>query len=105
MEGNDMKLSTITKTFWCLVATAMVLTVASTTGCSKKVTVDTVKLEYSFQSADAATQGTVTEAIEAIDKAEYPSAVEKLKKVAADPKLTAEQKTTVNDVLQQLEKH
>ena len=83
----------------------LLMAVSLTTGCSKKVAVDTVKLEYSFQVADQTNQTAVTEAIEAIDKADYTGAAEKLKKVAADPKLTAEQKTAVNGVLGQLEKH
>ncbi len=91
--------------FRCGLAALALLTVALTPGCSKKIAVDTVKLEYAFQSAEPATQTTVTEAVEAIDKANYSAALEKLKKVAADPKLTAEQKSNVNDVIQQIEKH
>ncbi len=87
----------------CLTALVFLL-VAGSTGCSKKIAVDTVQLEYSFQTADSTTQSTVTEAITAIEKADYSGAAEKLKKVAADPKLTAEQKTAVNGVLQQIEK-
>lgn len=74
------------------------------TGCSKKVKVDTVKLEYSFQSADTTNQAAVNEAIEAIEKSDASTALSKLQKVATDPKLTAEQKTAVNDVVQQLQK-
>jgi hypothetical protein len=82
----------------------LLLALSATTGCSKKVAVDTVKLEYSFQTAEQSIQTTVNEAMEAIDKADYSGAVEKLKIVSADPKLTAEQKTAVNGVLAQLEK-
>jgi len=83
----------------------LLLTLAGASGCSKKIAVDTVKLEYSFQAADPATQTTVTEAVEAIDKADYNGALEKLKKVSADPKLTADQKTAVGGVIAQIEKH
>jgi hypothetical protein len=83
----------------------LLLAVTATTGCSKKIAVDTSKLDYSFQTADQTNQTAVTEAIEAIDKAEYSTATEKLKKVAADPSLNADQKSAVNGVLQQLEKH
>src|ERR1051325_10955265 len=100
-----MKLTLTMKYLLSSVILILLLAVSVTTGCSKKVTVDTVKLEYSFQTADQTNQTIVTEAIEAIDKADYPGAVEKLNKVAADPKLTAEQKTAVSVVLQQLEKH
>lgn len=83
---------------------SLLFAIGGLTGCSKKITVDTVKLDYAFQSADQTNQTTVNEAIEAIDKADYSSATEKLKKVAADPKLTAEQKTAVSGVIEQLEK-
>src|SRR5437016_4755337 len=79
------------------------LTLAGSSGCSKKLAVDTVKLEYSFQGADPATQTTVTEAVESIDKADYSGALEKLKKVSGDPKLTAEQKTAVSGVMAQIQ--
>lgn len=88
----------------CGLTALLLLAFSFTVGCSKKIEVDTVKMEYSFQTADEKTQATVNEAMEAIDKAEYSTAVEKLKTVSADPKLTAEQKTAVTDVLQQLEK-
>jgi hypothetical protein len=84
---------------------SLLFAIAGLTGCSKKVTVDTVKLDYAFQSADQTNQTTVNEAIEAIEKADYSSATDKLKKVAADPKLSADQKTAVTGVLGQLEKH
>jgi hypothetical protein len=93
------------KWFRCGLTAIALLTVALTTGCSKKIAVDTVKLDYAFQSAEAGTQSSVNEAIVAIDNAKYSEALEKLKKVAADPKLTAEQKSNVNDVIAQLEKH
>src|SRR5690242_1683494 len=90
--------------FWSGLTMVMLLALSLTTGCGKKVSIDTSKLDYSFQTADQTTQSAVTEAVEAIDKADYPGATEKLKKVAANPKLTAEQKTAVDGVLQQLEK-
>jgi hypothetical protein len=98
-------MSAKTKISLCSLAAVLLLAVAGTSGCGKKVTVDTVKLEYSFQSADPTNQTAVTQAIDAIEKADFASASDKLKKVSADPKLTAEQKTAVADVIQQLEKH
>lgn len=83
---------------------SLLFVTAGLTGCSKKISVDTVKLDYAFQSADETNQTTVNEAIEAIEKTDYSAAAEKLKKVAADPKLTAEQKTAVSGVIEQLEK-
>src|SRR3954469_11897568 len=99
-----MKLSATMKKLWFGLTAGLLVSIAALTGCSKKVPVDTVKLEYSFQTADAATQTSVTEAVEAIDKADYAAALEKLKKAQADPKLTAEQKTALAGVIDQLEK-
>jgi hypothetical protein len=83
----------------------LLLAFSLASGCSKKIAVTTDKLDYSFQTADSTNQATVNQAIESIEKADYAGAAEKLKKVSSDPKLTAEQKAAVNDVLQQLEKH
>jgi len=99
-----MKLPGITKHLGVWVC-ALLLAAAASTGCSKKITVDTVKLDYAFQSADQPIQTSVNEAIDGIEKADYNGALEKLKKVSAEPKLTAEQKTAVNGVIAQLEKH
>jgi hypothetical protein len=82
----------------------LLLAVSLSTGCGKKVTVDTTKLDYAFQSADQTNQDAVNQAIDAIDKADYAGALDKLKKVAAAPKLSADQKTAVADVIQQLSK-
>lgn len=91
------------KLFW---SSLMVVLLAAfgTVGCSKKVQIDTTNLEYSLQTADESTQTAVTEALEQLDKAEYDAALAKLKTVSADPKLTAEQKTAVNGVIEQIEK-
>lgn len=88
--------------WWTLVFT-LLLAISAATGCGKKIEVDTVNLEYSFQTADETNMNTVTEAIEAIEKAEYNTALEKLKTVSADTNLTAEQKTAVNDVIAKLQ--
>ena len=91
------------KTLWCSLTVLLLLAFSFTMGCSKKIEVDTVNLEYSFQTADDKTQETVTEAIEAIDQGQYSAALEKLKTVATDPNLTPEQKTNVTSVIAQLE--
>jgi hypothetical protein len=100
-----MKSNVFVKALVSGLTAVLLLGITAGTGCSKKVTVDTVKLEYSFQEADESTQATVNEAIDAIEKGEAKSALEKLKTVSADPKLTAEQKTTVAGVIAELEKH
>ncbi len=84
-------------------ALALLLTLAATPACSKKPTVDTVKLQY-VEASDPNTKSAIEEAVEAIDKGDNATGLEKLKKAVADPKLTADQKATVNDVIQQLEK-
>jgi len=99
-----MKLTAKSKSLFSAVALVALLA-SLATGCSHKAAVDTVKLEYSFQSADSTNQAEVTQAIEAIEKADLTTALTKLQKVATDPKLTAEQKASVNDVVQQLQKH
>ncbi len=91
------------KPIWWTLALTLLLAISVVTGCSKKIQVDTVNLEYSFQTADETSMNAVTEAIEAIEKAEYTTALEKLKTVSADTNLTAEQKTAVNDVIAKLQ--
>src|SRR5437763_5298835 len=98
-----MKLSLIMKSLASRLALALLLALSMSTGCRKKASIDTVKLQY-VQAADSNTQSSINEAVESIDKADYAGAQEKLKKAAADPKLTPEQKTADNDVLLQLEK-
>ncbi len=92
------------KSFYSSLILVLLLAIAGSAGCAKKISVDTVKLEYSFQAADQAVQTTVTEAIEAIDKADYSAALAKLKKASAEPKLTPEQKAALTGVIAQLEK-
>ncbi|MFO1499720.1 MAG: hypothetical protein U1G07_15225 [Verrucomicrobiota bacterium] len=91
------------KTF-CSCLALILLAAFAPAGCSKKIAVDTVNLQYSFQTADDATQTTLNQAIEAIDKGDRSAALESLKKLAADPKTTAEQKTALTGVIAQLEK-
>ena len=93
------------KSFFAALPLTLALAIILAAGCSKKIAVDTSKLDYSFQTADPVVQSNVTAAVEAIDKAEYPAALEKLKTVAANPKLTPDQKAAVDGVVQQLEKH
>ncbi len=72
--------------------------------CSKKNEVDTAKLQKSFQTADSATQSTVNKAIVAIQSADYTEALNELKKVAGQAKLTPEQQQTVKDTIDQVTK-
>jgi hypothetical protein len=99
-----MNLSPTKKSLWHGLTLALVLgTSMMMAGCSKKPTVDTVKLQY-IDAADKNTQTAINDAVEAADKGNSSVALAKLKTAVADPKLTAEQKSTINDVIQQLEK-
>src|SRR5579862_4977147 len=99
-----MNLSPTNKSLWHGLILVLVLgTSMMMAGCSKKVAVDTVKLQY-IEAADKNTQAALNDAVEAADKGNSSVALEKLKTAVADPKLTAEQKSTINDVIQQLEK-
>ena len=86
---------------YCLIVT-LLLAISGSAGCSKKINVDTTQLDY-IQPANEATQKALTDGIEAIERADYTAAADSLKKVAADPQLTAEQKTAVNTVISQIE--
>lgn len=91
------------KSVWWSLTITLLLAISTAVGCSKKIEVDTVNLEYSFQTAEDETLNKVTQAIEAIEKAEYAAALEQLKQVSADTNLTEEQKTAVTEVMAKLE--
>ena len=91
------------KSVWWSLTITLLLAISTSVGCSKKIEVDTVNLEYSFQTAEDETLNKVTQAIEAIEKAEYAAALEQLKQVSADTNLTEEQKTAVTEVMAKLE--
>ena len=71
-------------------------------GCAKKSSVNTGKLESSFQTAEPATKSKVDSAVSAIKSSDYPGAMASLQGLAADAKLTPEQKQAIQDVLDQL---
>jgi hypothetical protein len=96
-------MNSIAKTVLSSLCLALLLSFGA--GCSKKVSIDTSKLDYSFQTAEPAAQTTANEAIEAVEKADYTTAAAKLKSLSANPKLTADQKSAITNVLAQLENH
>ena len=99
-----MKSTPTIKSRWQYLILALFLGTSLTMiGCTKKLQVDTVKLQY-LEPSDKNTQTAISDAVEAVDKGNATVAMDKLKTAAADPKLTAEQKTTINEVIQQLEK-
>ena len=73
-------------------------------GCAKKSSVDTGKLESSFESAEPATKSKVDSAVSAIKSADYAEALASLQGLAKDAKLTPEQRQAITDVVGQLKK-
>ena len=73
-------------------------------GCGKSgsATIDASQVEKSFANADDAVKAAATRAVNAIKTADYNMAVAELLKLAADPNLTAQQKKTVAEALDQL---
>ena len=83
---------------------AVLVGVAAVIGCAKKSSVDTSKLEKSFQSAEPAQKSSVDKAVDAIKAGDYASAMTQLQTAAKKAKLTPEQQQAINDVLAQLQK-
>jgi hypothetical protein len=73
------------------------LVVAS--GCAKKESVDTVKLEASFSTAEPSTKSEVDKIVASIKNQDWSGATASLKSLASNAKLTEEQKQSVNDTL------
>ena len=74
-------------------------------GCGKSGgSVDTAGFEKSFSSAEAAVKDTATKVVEAVKKSNYSGAGSELKQLAANAKVTDEQKKAVNDLLAQVQK-
>ena len=73
-------------------------------GCGKSssASVDASPIENSFSSADDTIKAAATKAVDAVKSADYNSATAELLKLAADPKLTDQQKNAVAKVLDQL---
>ncbi|MGD0650718.1 MAG: hypothetical protein ABSA97_06210 [Verrucomicrobiia bacterium] len=73
-------------------------------GCSKKSSVDTGRLESSFQSAEPARKSEADKAVAAIKAGNYSEALTQLQQLGRRAKLTAEQQQAVKDVIAQLQK-
>jgi len=74
------------------------------TGCSGKNEVDTSAMEKSMAGADPAVQGDLNKSLAAIKSEDYSGAMASLSSLAAQAKLTPEQKQTVDDVIAQVKK-
>ena len=74
------------------------------TACSKsESSVDTSKVESSFESVPAADKGDLDKAITAIKSNDYATALASLKQVASNVKLTPEQQAAVKDLIAQVQ--
>jgi len=83
-----------------LAALALIFTACSKSGGS----VDASPLEKSFATADTSLKSAANTAVEAIKKADYSSALAELQKLAGNVKLTDEQKSAINNVIDQVKK-
>jgi len=68
-------------------------------GCKKGEGVDTSALEKSFASAEATVKSGADRAVSAIKSADYAGALNELKTLAQNGKLTPEQEQAVKDVM------
>ena len=83
-------------------------------GCSKtedhsghahaQVQVDPGPIEKTFASAEPALKAAADKAVAAVKGADYSAATAELQKLAANVKLTEDQKKAVNDVIAQVQK-
>jgi len=74
-------------------------------GCSKKQEVNTAKLETSFSSSsEPVARSEADKAITAVKRQDWPAATASLQRLAANAKLTEEQKNAVKDALDQVGK-
>ena len=77
-------------------------------GCKKdeagNVSIDTAALEKAFATADPALKDSANKAVDAVKKADFNGALSELKALAANVKLSDEQKKIVNDFVAQVQK-
>ena len=87
-----------------LLTLAMTLVSLTFTACGKKgeVKIETAKLEKMFESAEPGIKNGVDAAVAAVKNADYAGALAKLQSVASEVKLTPEQKSAVNDLIEQV---
>ena len=87
------------------VLSTFIASVLALTACSKSGgSVDAGPVEKSFTAAEPALKAAADKAVTAIKSADYSAATAELQKLAANVKLTDEQKKTINDVLAQVQK-
>ena len=91
--------------FAALIAAALGVVGCSKHGSGSSSSVDTAPLEkISQSSADAPTKSALDTAVSEIKSANYSGAMADLSKLTQNPKLTPEQRQTVQDVIVQVQK-
>lgn len=81
-------------------AAAGIVVISLLVGCAKKEdSVDTVKLEASFSTAEPSTKSEVDKVVAAVKNQDWEAASASLKKLGNDAKLTEEQKQAVKDTM------
>lgn len=92
----------------CLTLLALATALLVFTGCGRSgsggASVDPAPIEKAFAPAEAALKDAANKAVEAIKKADYSSALAELQKLAGNVKLTDEQKSAINSVIEQVKK-
>lgn len=88
---------------WLL--SALLASVLALTACSKSGgSVDASSVEKSFSSAEPTLKAAAEKAVTAIKGGDFAGATAELQKLAANVKLTDEQKKSIGDVLAQVQK-
>lgn len=93
-------MNSLSLTKHALIITA--ITAAAFVGCGKKDSVDTSKLEQSFQSAEPTAKQSIEKAVTAVKAGDYSGAMASLQKAAAKARLTPEQEQAIKDVMEQI---
>ncbi len=73
-------------------------------GCSGSSKVDTSALQKSFAPAESTLKSSADKAITCVKNADYKGALDELQKLAANAKLTDDQKKAITDVMAQVQK-
>ncbi len=79
------------------------LSILGFVGCSKDGSVDTAKVQSAFQSASTVDRAEVDKAVTAIKAGDYAGALASLQKAAASVQLTPEQKSSLQELISQVQ--
>jgi hypothetical protein len=93
-----MKTNTFLLTLFAVIAIAF-------TGCGKAgVKIDTAGIEKSFSSAETTLKDASSKATDAVKKGDYAGALKELQSLAGNVKLTDDQKSAINNLIEQVKK-